>query len=244
MSVLGKTNIILNEDAKKISVKDNSVNLIITSPPYYGIDTGRYGGDHKKQINQCSSEKEFIDNLIVATDEMYRVLSYGGSLLINVGEPSCYRYYCNVLDRTKFEYGTSFIWDLTEDFSKQENLIKSHQLWFHFYKGNKFFINPFYTKKNIGTVIKTKFNNLHLETEQQLSEYGFIGDAFSMEVIEHFINMYSKKNDLVLDPFAGSGVTAVAALKNKRRYIINDISEDACDLSQKRLEIYSKTFEE
>lgn len=244
MPILNKKNIILNEDAKKISIDSSSVDLIITSPPYFGIDTKRYGGNYKLQINECESEKIFIDRLLDTTKEMYRVLKYGGSLIINVGEPSCYRYYSSIIDNTNFKYGKSFIWDLSEDNTYRENLITTHQIWLHLYKGNKFFINPFYVKKNIGTMLKSKFNNMHLDNEKKLSEFGYVGDAFSLDIADHFIKMYSKKNDLILDPFAGSGVTAVAALKNKRNFILNDISEDACELSRKRLEIYKEYIDE
>lgn len=223
-----------------LPVEDNSIDLIVTSPPYFGIDTKRYGGDYKMQINECESEKIFIEKLVQATREMYRVLKYNGSMIINVGEPVCYRYYSSVLDDTGFKYGSSFVWDLSEEYEHKENLIRTHQIWFHFYKGNNFFINPFYVKKNIGTILKSRFNNMHLESEKKLSENGYIGDAFSLEITDHFIKMYSKKNDTVLDPFAGSGVVAVSALKNKRDFILNDISEDACKIAEKRLEIYKE----
>jgi len=234
---------ILNNDALNMQIKSNSVDLIITSPPYYGIDTKRYGGDFNLQINECKTEDDFVDRLCLATNEMSRVLRPGGSILINISEPSLYKYYCKVIDEGKLIYQNSLIWDLTMDSQKQETLTKTHQTWIHFSKGLKYFINPFYVKKNVGTIIKSNFNNLHTEEEKKLSEYGYVGDAFSLEVVEHFIKMYSKKNDMILDPFAGSGVAAVAALKNNRKAIVNDISEDACMLSVKRLEIYSKYIE-
>ena len=47
--------------------------------------------------------------------------------------------------------------------------------------------------------------------------------------------LYSFKNDIVLDPFIGSGTTAIAALKDERRFVGYDIVEEYVNLSNKRL---------
>ena len=49
------------------------------------------------------------------------------------------------------------------------------------------------------------------------------------------IQLYSFKNDIVLDPFIGSGTTAIAALKDERRFVGYDIVEEYVNLSNKRL---------
>ncbi len=54
-------------------------------------------------------------------------------------------------------------------------------------------------------------------------------------LLERIIEIASKENDLVLDPFCGSGTTLLAAKRKNRKYIGIDISESAIELSQKRL---------
>ena len=54
-------------------------------------------------------------------------------------------------------------------------------------------------------------------------------------LMEKILNDFSKPNDLILDPFCGSGTTCVAAKRSGRRYIGIDISEEYCDIARKRL---------
>lgn len=60
-------------------------------------------------------------------------------------------------------------------------------------------------------------------------------------LLEQIIKMTTDEGDIVLDPFAGSGTTLVAAKIFKRKYIGIDISKDAIDLACKRLEDQIKT---
>jgi DNA modification methylase len=59
--------------------------------------------------------------------------------------------------------------------------------------------------------------------------------AFPVSLPEWFIKLFTKQNDIVLDPFLGSGTTAVAAKINNRRYIGIEISKEFCNISEKRI---------
>jgi site-specific DNA-methyltransferase (adenine-specific) len=59
---------------------------------------------------------------------------------------------------------------------------------------------------------------------------------FPVELPERLIELYTYRGDLVLDPFAGSGTTAVAALRTERHFAGYDTDEDYVFLSQRRLE--------
>ena len=62
------------------------------------------------------------------------------------------------------------------------------------------------------------------------------GATYTVEMCEYFIENFSKKNELFLDPFLGSGTTAVACEKLNRRWIGIEISEKYCEIAKQRIE--------
>ena len=59
--------------------------------------------------------------------------------------------------------------------------------------------------------------------------------AFPVALPEWFIRLFTKNGDLVVDPFVGSGTTAVACQQLNRRCIGIDISREYCELALERL---------
>jgi site-specific DNA-methyltransferase (adenine-specific) len=51
----------------------------------------------------------------------------------------------------------------------------------------------------------------------------------------HFIRLHTKEGDLVLDPFLGSGTTAVACLRTKRHYIGIELDAEYCAIAEERV---------
>ena len=64
---------------------------------------------------------------------------------------------------------------------------------------------------------------------------------FPVELPHRLINLYSFKGDVVLDPFMGSGTTAIAALKNGRHYVGYDTDPEYVAIAGKRISDYKKT---
>jgi len=58
---------------------------------------------------------------------------------------------------------------------------------------------------------------------------------FPIELPKRLIELYSFENDIILDPFAGSGTTAIAAKTTNRNYIMIDINSDYCKLAKERI---------
>jgi site-specific DNA-methyltransferase (adenine-specific) len=54
-------------------------------------------------------------------------------------------------------------------------------------------------------------------------------------MVEKCVSISSKENDLILDPFLGSGTTAVACQKLKRNYIGIEIENKYCEIARQRL---------
>ncbi|NAE18010.1 DNA-methyltransferase [Enterococcus hirae] len=78
---------IIRADALALPLADASVDLIVTSPPYFGLRSYQDGGEHYAgQIGDEATPREFVDALIAATAEMVRVLKPSGSIWINLGD--------------------------------------------------------------------------------------------------------------------------------------------------------------
>ncbi|MGH9051888.1 MAG: DNA-methyltransferase, partial [Acidimicrobiia bacterium] len=59
---------------------------------------------------------------------------------------------------------------------------------------------------------------------------------FPVELPRRLIKLYTYPGDLIVDPFAGSGTTAVAARLTGRRFLAVDIDPDYVELARRRLE--------
>jgi DNA modification methylase len=78
---------VIRGNALGLPLADNTVDLIVTSPPYFGLRSYQDGGQHYDgQIGDEATPAEFVDALIGATREMVRVLKPGGSIFVNLGD--------------------------------------------------------------------------------------------------------------------------------------------------------------
>ena len=78
---------IIRGNALALPLADDSVDLVVTSPPYFGLRSYQDGGEHYAgQIGDEPTPAEFVDALIAATAEMVRVLKPSGSIWVNLGD--------------------------------------------------------------------------------------------------------------------------------------------------------------
>ncbi len=77
-----KTKIVIGDSRNMSEFKDGSVQLIITSPPYWQLKD--YG--HSNQIGFDDSYEDYINNLNLVWNECYRVLHDGCRLCVNIGD--------------------------------------------------------------------------------------------------------------------------------------------------------------
>ena len=74
--------------------------------------------------------------------------------------------------------------------------------------------------------------DVYLVKEDKYKTFKF---GFPTEIVSHFINNFTQPNDIVYDPFMGSGTTAIAALKNNRQYLGSEINKETFDLCLDRV---------
>jgi DNA modification methylase len=84
----------------------------------------------------------------------------------------------------------------------------------------------------VGRELAYPDNVLHLATESSNKNHSA---AFPTSLPEWFIRLFTKPGDIILDPFLGSGSTAVAAKRTGRRYIGIEILNEFCQLAGQRV---------
>jgi len=79
--------LIIQADARALPLADDSVDLIVTSPPYYALRSYQDGGEHYAgQIGAEQTPAGYIANLLACTREWTRVLKPSGSIWVNLGD--------------------------------------------------------------------------------------------------------------------------------------------------------------
>ena len=123
-------------------IPDNSVDCIITSPPYWGHRLYSGGG-----IGLEDTYSEYIENLTKITEELYRVLKPTGSFWLNIGDTYRnkkllgvpWRVAINMMDKQKWVLRNSVIWNKHKGGldSSKDKLRNIHENIFHFVKDEK-----------------------------------------------------------------------------------------------------------
>ena len=236
-----KKNIIFNKSAEKMDdLIDNCVSLTVTSPPYNVgklSDNNLSDEGYWKLMRQCFKE-------------VYRVTESGGRLVLNVANLGRKPYipFSNMFTDLMLDLGFlmrgEIIWQKSKganaNFAWGSWLSASNPVIRDIHEYCLVFSKEGMSKGSKGksTIEKDEF------MESTLSIWNInparakkIGHPapFPVELAERFINLYSYEKDLILDPFIGSGTTALAASKLKRSYIGYEVNAEYCKLAEKRL---------
>ena len=236
-------------------IPDNSIDLVVTSPPY----------------DNLRAYKGYVFDFSNIAKELYRVTKQGGVLVWVVGDAT--------VDGS--ETGTSFRQALyfkqmgfnlhdTMIFKKANPIPLTHNRYeqafeymFVFSKDRPKTFNPIcdrtltsgrYThRRNTGRVKEASTGNreettVTKETKYKINIWEYVlgsvaGETghhpapFSEKLAEDHIVSWSNPNDIVMDIFSGSGTTCKMARKNERRYIGIDVSEEYNQIAKERLRI-------
>ncbi len=227
---------------------DNSVHLMVTSPPY------NVGKEYDENLT-LDEYREFLKRVWA---EVKRVLVPGGRVCINVAnlgrKPYIPLHAFIVEDMLSlgFLMRGEIIWNKASSGSpstawgtwqsaKNPTLRDVHEYILVFSKG-------MFGRDNLGrrdTISREEF----LEFTKSVWTFGAesakkVGHPapFPVELPYRLIQLYTFEGEIVLDPFMGSGQTAIAAIKTRRHYVGYEINEDYVQLAQRRIREFSRTF--
>jgi site-specific DNA-methyltransferase (adenine-specific) len=249
-------------DARDMSrVPDESVHLVVTSPPYWTLKKYR---DHPKQLGHIQDYEEFVGELTKVWRECYRALVAGGRLVCVVGDVC--------LARRKF--GRHVVMPLHSDIAVEcrkiglDNLnpIIWHKIANATYEvenGTRFLGKPYepnaIIKNDIEFILmQRKPGGYRRPTDFQRkmsripkAEYGawfrqfwnLSGAStkehpapFPLNLANRLVRMFSFYGDTVLDPFCGTGTTMVAAARAGRNSIGYEIDPVYAKMAKDRLD--------
>jgi len=231
-------------DAREVLKKlpDNCVHLMVTSPPY---NVG-------KEYDEDLTLGEYIDFIEKVMREVYRVLVLGGRVCFNVANVGrkpyipLNAYLIQRFEKIGFLFRGEIIWDKGESVSGASTawgswqsavnpiLRDQHEYIIVLSKGS--------FKRERGDKVDTITREEFLEFTR--SVWKFPPESakkvkhpapFPEELPYRCIQLYTFKEDIVLDPFVGSGTTCIAALKTGRHFIGIDIEKKYVDLANKRI---------
>lgn len=244
-----KHKIIIGDSRLMDAVADESVHLVVTSPPYWQLKD--YG--NANQIGFDDIYEDYINNLNLVWNEAYRVLENGCRLCVNIGDQFArsvyYGRYKVIPIRTEiikfceyvgFDYMGAIIWQkvtttnttggatIMGSFPCPRNGILKidYEFILILKKGGK-------PKK-----INKENKQLSKLTKEEWNEYftghwNFSGERqnkhlamFPLELPNRLIKMFSFVGDTVLDPFLGSGTSTLSAKNLNRNSIGYEINED------------------
>jgi len=197
-------------------IPDKSVDLIVTDPPYF-LPVTHY--QTRKQFSRNFSDLGILEHFIKDTfKEFNRVIKDDGILYIFCDGQSYPLFYYHLYPFCKSV--RPLIWD-------KKTSINGYS-WRHQHEIIIFAEMPKAKPVPSGSGDIIRFSAVKVDKRKHPAEK-------PIELLEELIKKSSRENDIILDPFLGSGTTAIACKELGRRYIGIEISPEYCEIARNRI---------
>jgi len=257
--------LILGDSRKMTQVPDSSVQLVITSPPYYDLKS--YEGAHKdeSQLGSPDNFESYVESLNAVWKECVRVLAPDGKIAINImpiflsGKENGFDRRStktmlteieNFMDSTKEMFTFAlYIWD-------KRKIVRFSSFGSYPFPPNIFATMPYewiivFSKKGKRAPVEKSIKEQSRLTTEEWQKWAVNSiwemnpakakkeghpAPFPEELPKRLIKLYSFVGDTVLDPFMGTGTTLQAAVNLNRNSIGYEVSKDYMALAEAKVE--------
>jgi DNA modification methylase len=252
---------LINGDARDLSfIDDESVHLVVTSPPYWNLK--RYN-ENPDQLGHIQDYETFLGELEKVWRHMFRILVPGGRMVCVVGDVCVARRdfgrhlvfplhadICVICRRIGFDNLNPIVWHKIANASYEvpngskflgkpyepNAIIKNDMEFILMQRKPGGYRKPTQEQREASRISKEEFDRWF----QQI--WNITGAStkhhpapFPMELATRLVRMFSFAGDTVLDPFCGSGTTMVAALRSDRNSIGVEIDLEYCRMAARYL---------
>jgi site-specific DNA-methyltransferase (adenine-specific) len=257
----GTTHRLIQADAREMPfVQNESVHLVVTSPPYWTLK--RYN-EHESQLGHIADYDAFLESLTKTWKEAYRVLVPGGRLVCVVGDVCLSRRehgrhvvvplhadICVICRKIGFDNLNPIIWHKIANANYEVNngtkflgkpyepnaIIKNDIEFILMQRKPGGYRQPTVEQRRLSMIDKKEY-------EKWFRQFWTLTGAstkqhpapFPLELAYRLVRMFSFWGDTVLDPFCGTGTTMLAAMKSNRNSIGLEIDSAYCRMAANRL---------
>lgn len=218
---------------------DSSVDCIITDPPY---NLGQFMHDRntnlvKMRANQFAyagwdnmGYKEWRKSMKMFLVECSRVLKKGGTLIVFMAVIKVSDI-VNLSQGTNLYYKTTGVWHKTNPMPRNMNIhfVNSTESWIYFVNSD-----TSGTFNNQGRVVHDFLESSVCPLSEK--KHGRHPTQKPLSIMKRLIELVTNPNDIILDPFMGSGSTCVAAAVLGRRYLGIELDENYLKIAKARIE--------
>lgn len=248
------------------SMESNSVDLVITSPPY---------ADLKKYIDNPGIHPDnYVEWFLPICSEICRVMKPTGSFILNINDkvedrfrhPYVFDLISELHKRTELKMFERLFWNKLKSLPNRSRFGDRIEYIFWFAKSKEFYFNidemrTEYSEKSIKRMtkpLKKRFARTENDSDEYKdwapnpkgalpttlinisSESKRIADnhvaVYPVELVKYFIKGSTKEGDIVLDTFMGTGTTGVAAKSLGRNWIGFDLQEEYINIAKIRID--------